>query len=258
MDAVSLQCLPIFFIVMEKLPPAYVGVPTSTAETYPPERSKLCDVCQGFDVAELLSRAENQVSTTMLTALDGVHTEEMEFKAGMPLFFEHYQTLKAVEESADFGCALCSLIWACWSGSRGRSSMVDRAIDDSGQGQVFIGTSGFNVSKAEMPLITVTQRPDGTSSRTLCTFDVYAPRGRPIVFQCVVTKLICLQILRCENHQSLLEHQWPIILIPKIVGWRQWSGMKNAMLTIHNAVLQKHSADPQDLSMWEVLMSPLA
>jgi len=181
------QLPPIILTAMEQLPPASVEQPTSSTEA-PSENSNLCDVCQGFDVAELLAQAEGQASTAMLTALDGDHNEEMEFKAGIPLFFEHQKSLKSLKESADHGCALCSLIWKCWSDSRGRSATVDKAIDDSGQGQVFFGTSGYNISKAEMPLITVTQRPDGHSSRTLCTFDVYAERSESTPFSNLVTE----------------------------------------------------------------------
>jgi hypothetical protein len=165
---------------MEKSPPAYLEQPSSTTVTYPTEKPYLCNICQGLDVAELLAQAEGQVSTTVLTALDSVHDEDMEFKAGIPMFFQHHKSLKSLEASADFGCTLCTLISKCWSGSQGRSSEVDIAIDDAGQGQLFVGTSGYNVSKAEMPLITVTQRPDSHSSRTLCNFDVYSERGEYI------------------------------------------------------------------------------
>jgi hypothetical protein len=193
---------------METSAPAYLEQPSSLTAPYPSEKPHLCGVCQGLDVAELLAQAEGQVSTRVLTALDGVHDEDMEFKAGIPLFFQHHKSLKSLEASADFGCALCTLIWKCWSGSRGRSSEVDRAIDDAGQGQMFVGTSGYNVSKAEMPLITVTQRPDGRSSRTLCTFDVFSGRGKYII-HCIACnrETYPLQIPSLGQYQRQLAHQ---------------------------------------------------
>lgn len=160
---------------MENLTSAYSEQSIST--TNQPEKSHLCDVCQGFNICELIAKAEGQTSIKALTRLDGLHDEEMEIKSGIPQFYEHHKSLSALVAAASSDCSLCSLIWKCWSESRARSAEVDKAIDDAGQGQVFIGTSGYNVSKAEMPLVTVTQRPDGRSSRTLCTFDLFAERG---------------------------------------------------------------------------------
>lgn len=140
----------------------------------------LCDVCQKFDISDLLARSETQPSTTTKTRLTGLLDDFLEYKPGLPDFFRHQQSLRALESSATNGCALCKLIWESWSGNPQRSESVDRSIDEAGQGQLFIGTSSHSVSRAEMPIIIVTQRPDGHSSRTLCTFDVFSERGNAL------------------------------------------------------------------------------
>lgn len=187
---------------MEKPPPAYVEPSITHISTS--EKSRLCDVCRELDIAELLSQAENQTSTKMLTALDAVHNEEMEFKPSIPLSFEHHKSLEALEVAAEHGCTLCALIWKCWSESPGRSSKVDRAIDDAGKAQIYIGTSGYNISKAEMPLITVIQKPDG-NSRTLCTLDVYTERGKPTLL--LVRSGLKLTCFRFHNLEIINFHR---------------------------------------------------
>ncbi|KAH6714879.1 heterokaryon incompatibility protein-domain-containing protein [Leptodontidium sp. MPI-SDFR-AT-0119] len=135
----------------------------------------LCDVCQKLDIRKLLAQSEAQTSTTIKTRLTGLHDDFLEYKSGLPDFFQHQKSLSALETSANTGCTFCRLIFESWSGDSGRYPTADKAIDDAGQGQLFIGTSGHCVSKAEMPTIIVTQRPDH-SSRTLCTFDVFSNR----------------------------------------------------------------------------------
>lgn len=139
--------------------------------------SHLCTVCQRLDIRELLAQSEAQKSTRIETTLAGDHDEFLEYKPGLPNFFKHQNSLDAVKRSAE-SCTLCEFIFKSWSGSLERSEAVDKAIDDAGQGQLFIGTSGHSVSRSEIPIIIVTQKPEGHSSRTLCTFDVFSDRGQ--------------------------------------------------------------------------------
>jgi hypothetical protein len=138
----------------------------------------LCDVCQRLNIRELLSLSESQRSNSVQATLTAYQTEFLELKPGLPDFFRHQSSLGAVETAAKLGCALCNLIYECWSENPERCPRVDEADDDSGQGQLFIGTSGHFPSKGEMPVITVTQIPGDRSSRTLCTFDVISERSQ--------------------------------------------------------------------------------
>lgn len=137
----------------------------------------LCEVCQQLDICELLAQSDAQTSTIEKTRLTGLLDDFLEYKPGLPDFFQHHKSLGALQASAEDGCSFCKLISDSWLGGPESSATVDKAIDDAGQGQLFIGSSSYSVSKAEMPIIIVTQRPDGHSSRTLCTFDAFSERG---------------------------------------------------------------------------------
>ncbi len=138
----------------------------------------LCDICQRFNIRELLSLSESQRSNSVRAASTAYQTGSLELKPGLPDFFFHQSSLGAVETAAKLGCALCNLIYECWSKNPERCPRVDKAIDDSGEGQLFIGTGGHFPSKGEIPVITVTQRQGARSSRTLCTFDVISARSQ--------------------------------------------------------------------------------
>lgn len=138
--------------------------------------SHLCTLCQRLDFRALLSQSEAQSSTRIKTRLTGDLDEFLEYKPGLPSFFQHQKSLGALEKIAK-SCKLCELIFKSWFGSSERSETADKAIDHAGQGQLFVGTSGYCVSRSEIPIIIVTQKPDGHSSRTLCTFDVFSERG---------------------------------------------------------------------------------
>lgn len=138
---------------------------------------QLCDVCQAFDVRQLLLLSEAQEPTWLKTTLAGIYDEDLQWKAGLPDFFTHHKSYAALEISSKLGCPLCNIIYERWPKSSKKSIAVDKAIDDAGLGQLFIGTSRCNISKGEIPVITVTQRPAGNSPRTLCTFDVCSERS---------------------------------------------------------------------------------
>jgi hypothetical protein len=138
----------------------------------------LCDTCKQLNIRELLSLSESQKSSSVPAVLAAYQTESLDFKPGLPNFFRHQSSLDAVQTAAKLGCPLCNLIYERWSENPEQSSTVDKVIDDSGEGQLYIGTSGHFPSKGEIPVITVIQRPGGSSPRTLCTFDVVSARGQ--------------------------------------------------------------------------------
>lgn len=150
---------------------------TLDAGSTPKLSLNLCDMCQQLDIRELLDQSDAQSSTLVKAQLTGLLEDFLEYKPGLPDFFQHHKSLGALQASAEDGCSFCKLIWDSWFHSPERLATIDKAIDDAGQGQLLIGSSGYNVSKAEIPIIIVTQRPHGHSSRTLCTFDVFSERG---------------------------------------------------------------------------------
>lgn len=133
----------------------------------------LCDLCQQFDIRELLLLSEKQESTSTKTRLTGSVSADIAFRPGIPDFFKYHPTLAAFKE-ANSGCRLCTIIWNLWSKSPQAGSGADEYLDNSGQGQIYIGTTGSNVTKHENPSITVSQRPQGQSPRILCNFEVFA------------------------------------------------------------------------------------
>jgi hypothetical protein len=159
----------------------------------------LCDVCQQLDIRELLAQSDAQSSTLVKAQLTGLLEDFLEYKPGLPDFFQHHKSLGALQASAKDGCSFCKLICDSWFRSPERSATVDKAIDDAGQGQLLIGSSGHNVSKAEMPIIIVTQRPGGHSSRTLCTFDVFSERGEQTTQDILCSTLMSYRFSPSEN-----------------------------------------------------------
>jgi hypothetical protein len=138
----------------------------------------LCNVCQGLDIRALLALSETQKSTSVkITLISFLHVDT-EFKPGVPDFYQHQTSIDALIKASESGCTLCKLIYESRSDSSAQSLVADRAIDNAGLGQLFIGTSGHNISKGEIPIVTVTQRPAESSPRTICTFDVFSEKGQ--------------------------------------------------------------------------------
>jgi hypothetical protein len=103
--------------------------------------------------------------------------EDLLWQQGLPAFFRHHSTLSNLKISAGQGCEFCNLIWSSWTKSETSDPSLDDRIDKSGKGQIFIGTSSFNVSKGQSPVITVSQRPVNIAPRTLCNFEVFSGKG---------------------------------------------------------------------------------
>lgn len=138
--------------------------------------SHLCTICQALDIRQLLIASRDQKSSQIKTRLTGLLDADLEWKTGIPDFFKHQGSFEALENAAKLGCALCNLIWQCCPEDI-RQSGGEKGVDINKQSQLFIGSSSFNVSKGEIPVITVSQRPPGKSPRALCSFDVFAERG---------------------------------------------------------------------------------
>ena len=138
---------------------------------------QLCDICRLFDIRELLLRSESQKSNQVLTSLAGAHQADLEWRPGIPDFFPWHKSFTALEEAVGTDCTLCKLVYERWPRGSKDSLERDKAIDDAGLGQLFLGTSRCNVSRGEVAVLIVSQRPVGQSPRTLCTFDVCAEKS---------------------------------------------------------------------------------
>jgi hypothetical protein len=134
----------------------------------------LCHLCQQFDIRKLLLLSAKQDLTSRKTQLTGNLAIDVEWRSGIPDFFRHQNSLTALEKSSRDGCDFCTCIWETWSKSNEARTPVDAYLDKIGQGQIFIGTSGYNVTKRESPSIAISQRPANESPRTLCNFEVFA------------------------------------------------------------------------------------
>lgn len=143
--------------------------------------SSLCDLCHDFDVRRLLLDSAQQTPTARRTQLTGLMEEDLLWQQGLPAFFQHHSNLSNLKQPAGRGCEFCNLIWSSWVKSGNSDPSLDGRIDKSGKGQIFIGTSSFNVSKGQGPVITVSQRPIGMAPRTLCNFEVFSGKGRHLI-----------------------------------------------------------------------------
>lgn len=135
--------------------------------------SSLCNLCQSFDIRELLLHSAEQEPDSVKSQLTGNVNADIAYRKGLPKFFKYHPTLAALKE-AHTACILCKTIWELWSASPQAGSEADEWLDKTGQGQIYIGTSGSNVTKIESPSVTISQRPLNESPRILCNFEVFA------------------------------------------------------------------------------------
>ncbi|KAG9238443.1 heterokaryon incompatibility protein-domain-containing protein [Amylocarpus encephaloides] len=145
----------------------------------------LCEICQRFDVRQLLLESAKQKTVPKRSALSGnlvdvdskffskFYSTFVDWRAGLPDFYPHQPSLKGLEASAGEGCNLCTLIWNTWSANPVAGSPADKWLDENGQGQLYIGTSESNTTNLDHPNIMITQRPSDSSPRTLCSFEAY-------------------------------------------------------------------------------------
>ncbi|KAK6609138.1 heterokaryon incompatibility protein [Botrytis cinerea] len=131
----------------------------------------LCEICQKFDLRKLFLDSAAQNATSAKGAISG------------------YKNVDLQRLDVNF----CVLIWTTRS-KKEHDITVDKWLDETGQGQIFIGTGSSSVTKRESPYVLVSQRPANSSPRNLCNLEVFAAAdstanrespfvGRPIFAQ---------------------------------------------------------------------------
>lgn len=157
----------------------------------------LCETCQKFDVRKLLLDSAAQTATSAKGAISGYQNVDLQVRPGIPEFYKHHTSTAILKASAESGCEFCSLIWTI-KPRKEQDTTVDNWLDENGQGQMFVGTGSSSVAKRESPYIVVSQRPENSSPRNLCNFEVFAAAGR-LDFVWIVFPLIVGNVLndRC-------------------------------------------------------------
>ncbi len=136
----------------------------------------LCSICVGFDVRELLLKAEAQPPQHFNdpTSVDFLES----FRPAISHFFRHHPNLISLRTSAA-DCELCRCIWQSHSSATNPNELTGEAL---GKGtntrQIFIGTSGWDATLNGLPHIAVIQDGDRGAIRTLASFEVCALRGK--------------------------------------------------------------------------------
>jgi len=136
----------------------------------------LCDLCQGFDIRALLlkSVAQKPEATGMT---DRNHADADDYRPPIPFSYPHHESIVALRKSAENGCDLCNLFWLAWVKKLNKRDFTDEWLERIFQGHVYIGCSGWVVSRQGLPYVELTQKISGDRSRTLCSFEAFANRG---------------------------------------------------------------------------------
>jgi hypothetical protein len=136
----------------------------------------LCNLCKKFDIRQLLcqSAAQNPGATGNT---DRNFIDTKDYRAPMPNFYKHRDSITALKIFADQGCELCSLFWCSWVKTLNKNDITAEFLEKYFPGQLYIGCSSWTTSKQGFPYITLTQQSPTGSSRTLCSFEAFANRG---------------------------------------------------------------------------------
>ena len=135
-----------------------------------------CDLCQGFDIRELLLQSSAQKPrATGNTSRTYVDTDD--YRQPIPHFYTHQRSIVALKRSAEQGCKLCDLFWHTWVKTLNKTDFTEEWLDRTFQGQIYIGCSSWTTSIQGYPYITLTQKSSTGASRTLCSFEAFADRG---------------------------------------------------------------------------------
>jgi hypothetical protein len=138
---------------------------------------ELCRLCQGLDIrALLLESAAQHTRPSGITDRNLIDAED--YRPPIPFFYKHQNTIVALKESSEQGCRLCNLIWRTWMKTLNKADFTDEWLDATFSGSIFIGCSGWTTSREGLPYIIVTQKPSSGGSRTLCSFEAFANRGK--------------------------------------------------------------------------------
>jgi hypothetical protein len=135
-----------------------------------------CTLCCGFDIrALLLESAAQYTRPSGITDRNLIDAED--YRPPIPYFYKHQTGIIALKKSSEQGCGLCNLIWHTWVKTLNKTDFTDEWLDATFQGSIFIGCSGWTISREGLPYVTVTQQPSSGGSRTLCSFEAFADRG---------------------------------------------------------------------------------
>ncbi|RAL62017.1 hypothetical protein DID88_002506 [Monilinia fructigena] len=134
--------------------------------------SNLCKKCQIFNIRKVFLDTASQNATSAKGAVSGYQNVDLQVRPGIPEFYRHHISTAALKASSESGCEFCTLIWESRS-KKEQDTAVDMWLDETGQGQIFIGTGSSSVVKRESPYILVSQRPANSSPRNLCNLEVF-------------------------------------------------------------------------------------
>ncbi|CAG8951369.1 hypothetical protein HYFRA_00007281 [Hymenoscyphus fraxineus] len=136
---------------------------------------ELCVLCQNFDIRALLLASAAQPPESTGNA-DRNFVDAQDFRPPIPHFYPHYTTILDLKHSAEKGCPLCTLLWDTWMATLPNSEFPEGFYERIFDGQIFIGSSGWMVSRQGVPYVTVGQKTVDGKSRTLCSFEAFAER----------------------------------------------------------------------------------
>jgi len=136
----------------------------------------LCTLCRGFDIRALLLESAAQ-STRPSGITDRNLIDAEDYRPPIPYFYKHQTSIVALKKSSEQSCSLCNLIWCTWVKTLNKTDFTDEWLDATFQGSIFIGCSGWTVSREGLPYVAVIQQPSSSGSRTLCSFEAFADRG---------------------------------------------------------------------------------
>ncbi|SPO02586.1 uncharacterized protein DNG_05259 [Cephalotrichum gorgonifer] len=137
--------------------------------------SKLCSICAGFDVRNLLLAAEAQSPGTFN---DPSAPDTLEgLRPALYKFYKQHPNLLSLRSSAD-ECDLCRAILQAYASKSHPHELSDELM---GQGmstqQIWIGTMSWDATLHGLPHVAVTQHSEKGSIRTLASFETCASRG---------------------------------------------------------------------------------
>lgn len=139
-----------------------------------------CNLCQSFDIRALLLKSTAQIpQATGLTNRNGIDADD--YRLPLPHLYTHHRDIVALKRSAEQGCTLCDLLWSTWFATLPKNDMTDDTLNETFQGQVYVGCSGWTTSIQGGPYVTLSQQDSAGRSRTLCYFEAYAERGKKTI-----------------------------------------------------------------------------
>lgn len=137
---------------------------------------ELCNLCQEFDIrALLLASAAQKPELTGMTNRN--FNDAQDFRPPIPHFYPHHKTILDLKHSAEGECQLCTLFWGTWVATLPKPDFTEEFYERTFEGQVFLGCSGWTVSRQGVPYVTVGQKTLDGRSRILCSFEAFANRG---------------------------------------------------------------------------------